>query len=107
MAALTTQVVNPSGTVITYAAAAAGGDTFKGNPRGIFRVKNADATATTVTIVVPGNTNYGQALPDIALSVAAGAEANFAFDQSFLDGTGSVAVTYSKVTSLTVAYTES
>lgn len=107
MAALTTQKAAPAGTVVTFAAAGAGGDTFKGNAGGVFRVKNGDSTATTVTIAVPGSTSYGPAKPAVALSVAAGAEANFAFNPEFRDSAANVAVTYSKVTALTVAYVES
>lgn len=107
MAALTTQRVLVTGTTITYAAAAGGGDTFTGGARGVLRVKNGGGSPITATVVVPGNTAYGQAQPDIALSVAAGTEGNFGpFDSGMVDGNGNVSVTYSGVTSVTVAYVE-
>ncbi len=106
MATLTAQRVAVAGTQITYAAAAGGGDKFTPGDHREFRVKNGDATATTVTIAVPGNTAYGQANPDIAASIPAGQEWAFGpFPSYFGDPADSnlIAVTYSKVTSLTVA----
>lgn len=108
MAALTTQKVAVTGTSVTFAAASAGGDTFTGGTRGVFHVKNGSGSPITATIVVPGNTAYGQAQPDIPVVVPAttGHAMVGPFDAGMLDGNGNVSVTYSATTSVTVAYTE-
>jgi len=109
MAAIATQRVTVTGIAnVTFTAAAGGGDTFTGGARGIFHIRNASGSAITATIVVPGNTAYGQAQPDIAIIVPAttGHAMVGPFDSGMLDGNGNVNVTYSGVTSLTVAYTE-
>jgi hypothetical protein len=104
MALLTHQAPKLSGTQVAYAAAAAGGDTFGHTKDGVLRVKNGDVAATTVTVVTPGNTPYGQADPDIPVSVPAGAEVAIGPFPGALAVEGVVSVTYSSVTSLTVAY---
>lgn len=103
MADLAYQTSAATGVAITFASASAGGDKVLPDPRGVVLVKNGDASAKTVTVVVPG-TKYGQALADITLSVAAGAEAVFGpFADDLADTDGKVALTYSAVTSVTVA----
>lgn len=104
MALLTHQPPKLAGTAITYVAAAAGGDTLGRTPAGSLRVKNASAAAITVTVVTPGNTQYGQADPDVPVSVAAGAEVAIGPFPDALAVDGVVSVTYSAVTSVTVAY---
>lgn len=104
MALLTYQQPKLTGTTITYAAASAGGDTLGHTTGGVLRVKNGDAAAKTVTVVTPGNTAYGQADPDIPVTVAAGAEVAIGPFPAGLAVDGVVSVTYSAVTSVTVAY---
>lgn len=105
MATLAYQQVQIAGTAVTLVAASAGGDKVSPATNGALMVKNGDVAAKTVTIVVPGNTKYGQAAPDIPIIVAAGATAligPFPFDLADpIDGL--IAVTYSAVTSVTVA----
>lgn len=106
MATLLAQQANVSGVAITYAAASGGGDKFGPSPRRHFRVKNGSGGAITVTIVVPGTTKYALAQPDITASVGAGAEYCFGpFPDDLGDpaDNGLISVTYSGVTSLTVA----
>lgn len=106
MATLTPQRAKIAGTAITYAAAAPGGDKFKPGPHREFRVKNGHSSAQSVSIAVPGNTNYGVANPDIGpVSIAVGAEYAFGpFPAAFADkADGMVAVTYTGTTALTVA----
>lgn len=105
MALLPTQSVKLAGTAITYTPAAAGGDTFPPSSRSELRVKNGHTGPQSVTIVVPGNTRWGQAEPDITVSVPAGAEYAFGpFPPELADPADrSVHVTYSAVTALTVA----
>lgn len=85
------------------AAASGGGDTFANTGREFLAVKNADASAKTVTIdYVP--TADGQTVPDKTVIIPAG--------QTYLIGpfppslynnaSGQVSVTYSAVTSVTV-----
>lgn len=87
------------------AAASGGGDTVAPNDRGMLVFRNGDASSKTVTIVVPGNTKYGQANPDVAQIVPAGATAYIGPLQSDLADpiTGVISFTYSAVTSCTVA----
>ena len=105
MALLSTQVSTVTGTAITYAAAAGGGDTFAllSGYQDV-RVKNASGGSITVTLVIPGNTAEGQAVPDVPVAVAAGAEKSIKVPASAVDSTtGLCSLTYSGVTSLTVA----
>lgn len=87
------------------AAAAAGGDKVAPNDRGMLVFRNGDASSKTVTMAVPGNTKYGEANPDKAFVVPAGATAYIGPLQSDLADAadGLVAFTYSAVTSCTVA----
>ena len=73
MAALTTQKIVDAGTAPTFAAAAATSNTVEiGDGRNTFYVvKNTNGATRTVTITVPGSTDYGQPTPDPVLTVAA------------------------------------
>lgn len=102
MADLAIQRGSVTGAVVTMAAASGGGDTM---PSGAsLLVRNADASSKTVTIAVPGS-KYGQARPDFSLAVPAGAIARFGpFPHDLADpADGKVHITYSAVTSVTVA----
>ena len=59
----------------------------------------------TVTVVVPGNTRYGQADPDVTITVPAGGTSLIGpLPRDLADpADGLVHITYSAVTSLTVA----
>lgn len=98
-----TYVLNP----VTFAAATGGGDTIAINPGDVVKlyVKNGDASAKTVTIVDP-RTQYGQASPDVPVVVANGnaGHTEITIPPEFADPTtGLVSITYSAVTSVTVA----
>lgn len=105
MALLSTAVSTVAGTTITYAAAAGGGDTFaRASDYQDVRVKNGSGSPITVTMVIPGNTPEGQPWPDVAVSVPAGGEKSIRVPASAVDSsTGFCSLTYSGVTSLTVA----
>ena len=103
MALLTRQAPSLYGTTITYAAATAGGDTFGWIANGVLRVKNGSASSITVTVVVPGST-YGQANPDVPVVVAAGVEVAIGTIPGALAVDGVVSVSYTAVTTVTVAY---
>jgi hypothetical protein len=94
-----------AGTNPAFAAAAGGGDKVAPNDRGYLHYKNGSGSTITVTVVVPGNTRYGQANPDVAVAIPAGADRLIGpFPADLADPTdGLVAITYSGVTSLTVA----
>lgn len=105
MALLTVQKPTPAGVAPTYQAAAGGGDTFPNDDGTYLHVKNGDATPTTVTINSVHACDQGFD-HDLAVVVPNATERMIGpFNGSrFNDATtGLVGVTYSKVTSLTVA----
>lgn len=103
MALQTMQDVLTSGAASAYTAAAAGGDTFPYDPNGFIHIKNGSGVSITATVVVPG-TLYGQAIADIPRVITAGADALIKMAQGMVDpATGLISVTYSAVTSVTVA----
>lgn len=59
MAILTQQNNAVAGTVITMAAAAAGGDSFDNNGASRVLIRNASAGVLTVAIDAPGTDNFG------------------------------------------------
>ena len=106
MAVLSIQTVTRAGIAPTYAAAAAGGDKFAPDIDTVLHVKNASAGALTVTVVTPRQTSYGSDIADVAVSVpAAGERLIGPFPTEHFAGTadGLADITYSGVTSLTVA----
>jgi hypothetical protein len=107
MALLPVQQASLSGTPVTYTAAAGGGDTFT-VPSGstALRIKNGGGSAITASLAFPGTTSYGVANPSkTTSSIAAGAEVVVGpIPASAVDpNTGVASVTYSGVTSVTVA----
>lgn len=105
MALLPVQQSKLAGTAVALTAAAAGGDTIKPQPRSVVLVQNGDASAKTVTVVIPGNTQFGQPEPDVAVTVAAGdIELIGPFPSGAADSSGLVSLTYSAVTSVQVAH---
>lgn len=106
MADLTTQAINRAGIGPTYAAAAGGGDKFIPGKDVFLHAKNGSGGALTVTIVTP-KTVSGEAIEDRAVSVPAGAERMIGpFPKSLFANpadSGKAAITYSGVTSLTIA----
>ena len=104
MATLTATTAAVTGTTFTPASAAGGGDKFLnyGNER--LYIQNGGGSDITLTIA-PGGTPGGLDLADIAITVAAGAEMIVGpFNpQYFNDSSGYVNLTYSGVTTVTVA----
>lgn len=106
MATLTYQQVSAAtGTAANLVAASAGGDKVLPNDRGALMVRNGSGSPINVTLLVPGNTKWGQAQPDPVIAVAAGATTLIGpLPTDLADPTdGLVAFTYSAVTSVTVA----
>lgn len=102
MALLSPQAVDVDGLKPTFTAAAGGGDTITPGEDLVLVVTNGDASAKTVTLVRPG-TEYGQANPDVARSIPAGETWYFKVPREFADTDGLIDITYSAVTSVTVA----
>lgn len=107
MALLATQSVALTGLAPAYAAAAGGGDTFAPDKDTLLHVKNASGAPISVTIITPRTDPVGNAVADVVVSVPAttGDRMIGPFPaEIFADPTTGVAnITYSGVTSLTVA----
>src|SRR5438128_947543 len=108
MATLTTQVINRAGTVITPVAAAGGGDAMPCGAGMMLEVVNGGGSPITVTLVVPAARAYepNVAITSPAVSVTNGTTKRFGpIDAgTFMDPTtGLCTITYSAVTSVTVA----
>ena len=107
MATLTTQEVTRLGVAQTYAACAGGGDKFTPGANTFLQVKNASGGALTVTVAVAK-----VPLPDATSAVAAVSIPATTGDKMFgpfpaeffaAAADGLAAITYSGVTSLTIA----
>lgn len=107
MALLTAQVVANTGTLLTYGAVAAS-DTIAPNLgyKYILYVKNGNASPDTCTVVVPGTDQFGQARPDIAVTVTNATEKPIYLqyqDQLADPTTGLITVTHSVTSTVTCA----
>lgn len=109
MAELAVTVPDVDGAPLTKQAAAAGGDHVlrRGADKVLLVIDNASAGAITVTVDDP-NTGTPEGAtafnPDVAVSVAAGTEVAVLLDAGrFADADDRIDLTYSGVTSLTVA----
>jgi hypothetical protein len=112
MAVLTKQSINRAGVGPTYAAAAGGGDQVAPSAQTFLHVKNGSGGALTVTVAaVAGAAPYAN-LPigNLAVSVPAGGERMIGpiLPAPFADpaNSGNAVITYSGVTSLTIAALE-
>ena len=108
MATLTTQVINRAGTIVTPVAATGGGDAMSCGSGMMLEVVNGGGSPITVTINVPASRTYepNVAITSPAVSVTNGTTKWFGpIDAAtFVDPvTGLVSITYSGVTSVTVA----
>lgn len=104
MATLTVQSISGLNAAVTWNAANAGGDDFVNDGRTILLVKNASGGSINVT-VASGQQVDGLDIEDPVVAVAAGATQRIGpFRKTYYnDGDGKVSLTYSDVTSLTVA----
>lgn len=107
MATLTTQNVTRAGVVPTYGACAGGGDRFTPSNTTFLHVKNGSGGALTVTVAATKVPLANMTEAVAAVSIAAGAEkmlGPFPADHFVAtDGSGLADITYSGVTSLTIA----
>jgi hypothetical protein len=108
MATLATQVVSRAGTLPTYAAANGGGDAMACGADQMLHIKNGAASTMTVTIAVPTAvsgwpnvvyTNSNVAVPNTSERMIGPIQAPIYQDPI----TGLATITYSAVTSVTVA----
>lgn len=105
MATLTAAQAGIAGVDPGFVAASAGGDKVAPTTRGALLVRNGSGGSITVTIAWPGNSKYGVANPDPTIAVPAGEDRIIGpFGSDLADTDGLVAITYSGVTSLEVAY---
>ena len=108
MALLTAQLPIITGTVLAPVAAAGGGDNFANTGSEFFYIKNLSGGNITVTFDSPGTCSFGlanNAVHDAAIVVATATERIIGPFPTprFNDGSNLVQVTYSGVTSTTVA----
>lgn len=105
MAQFSAQVIAAAGTVPTFAACNAGGDTFVNDGATVLHFKNGSGGAITVTVTATGPCEMGS-IHDFAFQVGPASEAIVgAFD--VLRFGVNPAITYSGVTSLTAAVYQS
>lgn len=105
MATLTAQSATAiGGRTITFAAASAGGDKVAPGNNVYLLVKNGSTAAITVTLDATGLVFNGAAVPDTAVTVGVGADAIVPVTADYRNTTdGLAAITYSAVTTVTVA----
>ncbi|MBC7193861.1 hypothetical protein [Marinobacter sp.] len=104
MALLNVQKASLTGLAPTFVAASAGGDSFVNDGKTVLHVKNGGASEITVTVNSQQPCNYGFD-HDVTVAVPAGGEriiGPFRQDR-FNNSDGQVMVSYSAVTSVTVA----
>lgn len=103
MANLVPQNASVNGTTLNYVAATAGGDRVTTGSNIYLLVRNGGGASVTVTLATPGTIFNGQQIPDTTVAVAAGADVIIPANANYRDTDGRAAITYSDVTSLTVA----
>jgi hypothetical protein len=107
MALLATQNITRAGLAPAFAAAAGGGDTFTPDGDTFIEVKNASGSSVTVTIVTPRTDAWGNQIADNVITVPATTGDRmigpFPADAYADPTTGLASITYSAVTSVTVA----
>lgn len=108
MALLTTTTMTSAGLTPATVAASAGGDTIApangSDDRTFLYVNNGSASSITVTVADPGKTPAGNSGTAAAVTVAAGAVSLIPISTGAINpATGQASITYSAVTSVTVA----
>lgn len=97
MAALTTQTLSDAGTNVTFTVATASDTAEVGNGGNTFAIcRNTTGSAVTFTFNVPGNTFWGAATQDNAVSVPATTGVRYVpLRKAYDDGTGRATITTS------------
>lgn len=104
MATLAIQPIDLDGVEPTYTAAAGGGDAMLPGKHNFLHVKNGGGSSVTVTLVTP-ITAHGLAVDDQTVAVPAGEERMVRVppERYRNPSTGLASITYSGVTTVTVA----
>ena len=104
MATLTTQNISDTGLQPTYAAASGGGDAMVADSTSFLHIKNGAGSSMTVTLVTPGTVD-NLAVADRTITIAAGTDQMIAVPDIYYKDptTGLASITYSSVTTVTVA----
>lgn len=106
MATITPVTVDTTGAAVTYTAASGGGDTIANAAGATLRVKNGGVGSINVTLTGAKACSQGST-HDKVIAVAAAAEKAIKIpSQCVHTDTGACAVTYSGVTTVTVAATK-
>ena len=110
MAELTIQQITEAGGSVTYSAAAGGGDTADNGGSTFLNIKNGGGSEVTVTITAQTTSVESSIYGDLtkanaSIAIESGAEAFIGpFKPSSFNNTdGEIAITYSGVTSVTIA----
>jgi hypothetical protein len=110
MAELTIQQITEAGGSVTYSAAAGGGDTADNGGSTFLHIKNGGGSEITATITAQTTSVESSIYGDLtkanaSIAIAGSGEAFIGpFKPSaFNDGDGEIAITYSGVTSVTIA----
>ena len=104
MAVLTMQQIRKGGASAAFVAASGGGDKVRAHPTSFLYVKNGGGAPITVTVDSKVPSNYGDDV-NLVETVAAGAERPIPIGnpQRFAGPDGMADISYSGVTSVTVA----
>lgn len=104
---LAPQVMVSGGTEVTFEACNVDGNFFENNGKMFIWVKNGSASVVTVNIDSPTNCNYGFA-HDVAVAITAGEDRLIGVFPiaRFNDASKHVNITYSAVTTVTIALVE-
>ena len=104
MATIPTTVIDQAGTAINFVPASGGGDQCATGDDVKLLVKNGAGTSMTGTLVTPGTVDGDLAIADRIVTVAAGATAGVKVTDRYRDpATGLASITWSSVTTVTVA----
>ena len=104
MATIPTTVIGQAGTAINFAAATVSGDQCATGEDVKLLVKNGAGSSITGTLGTPGTVDGDLAIADRTVTVAAGATGGIRVTDRYRDpATGLASVTWSSVTTVTVA----
>jgi hypothetical protein len=103
VATLAIQTIDKDGVLPSYVAAAGGGDKVVPGQGTFIHVKNGGASPVTVTIITPETVDSDLSVQDRAVVVANASEQMIAIPGRYRGTDGLASVTYSAVTSVTIA----
>lgn len=100
------QIIQLPSLLATFSPATATvGDTFIPNGRSFVTIKNGSGGSINATVDIPGTDDFGNARADLVVAVAAATERDIPITRSeFVQSDGTVKITCSAVTTVTVAH---